>query len=653
MRNSFQQALRTGLLGGGLGLLLITPIAAQDDVQYTPNYRDTELLEVTSAMSAATGRTIIPDARAASIRVNLFSTQPMNEEQFWQAFLQMLLSNGLAAVESEGITRIVPEANQRWEASPLGGGTGAEIVTDTIELENVNAAQLVPVLRPMAGQSAHLAAAQGANLLVIVDRADNIERMSRVVRRIDQAGAQSAIVVPLQYATADEVAQKLTQMVQTQSAGGGSAMLQAIADERTNSVVLSGTQGQISRYREVAVSLDLPATEGGGARVRYLNYADAEAIADILQSQFGGVIVEDAEAATQLTGGSVAISFDANTNALVMNAPSRVLQDMLTIIDALDIPRAQVHVQAIIVEMSQDRAAQLGLTWALGPSDTQAAALTNFGGTTTSLLDLATIGAGGTPDPTSLGDGITAAIGNLADSGTSWAAVLSALAGDGDTNVISLPEIVVLDNAEAEISVGQEVPFLTGQYADAGGNIGAVNPFQTIEREQVGTSLIITPRINEGTGMRLSIEQVTSSVAGGAEGASDLITNERTIATEVFVDDGDILVLGGLLDDQLRETEQRVPGLGKIPGLGWLFRERRTEYQKQNLMVFIRPTILRDSIDASRLSGSKYQRLQDLQREKEGEPVQLMRNEERPTLPDLTLPPPADPSLPDVNPVAE
>jgi general secretion pathway protein D len=248
---------------------------------------------------------------------------------------------------------------------------------------------------------------------------------------------------------------------------------------------------------------------------------------------------------------------------------------MLRIVDALDIPRAQVHVQAIIVEMSDSRAAELGLTWIVdGSGGDQVAALTNFSATTGGILNLAQIGAGGIPDAGLISDGVTAAIGSLSDSGTSWAAVVSALHGDAQTNVLQTPELVVLDNVEASINVGQEVPFLTGTYANAGGNQGgAVNPFSTIQREPVGTTLTITPRINEGTGMRLIIEQITSSISSSAV-ASDVITNERSIVTEVFVEDGDILVLGGLMDDQLRENEQRVPGLGNIPGLRWLFRAR-------------------------------------------------------------------------------
>jgi general secretion pathway protein D len=367
--------------------------------------------------------------------------------------------------------------------------------------------------------------------------------------------------------------------------------------------------------------------------VRYLNYADAEEMATNLQAQFGGAqVAEDAETAADPTGGNISVWADISTNSLVMAAPSSVMRDMIAIVDALDIPRAQVHVQAIIVEISDERAAELGLTWLIdGAGGDSAALLSNFsnvGG----ILNLAQIGAGGTPNPASIADGVTIAVGDLNDAGTSWAAVVSAFAGDASTNVLQRPELVVLDNSEAEINVGQEVPFLTGQFTNTGAAQGALNPFQTSQREPVGTILRITPRINEGTGMRLSIEQETSSIASTTS-SGDFITNKRTIATEVFVDDGDILVLGGLIDDQLRESEQRVPGLGRIPGLRWLFRARNTDRTKSNLMVFIHPTILRTSNDAFEMSGEKYRHLRDQQRERAEIPVPLMKDADRPVLP--------------------
>jgi general secretion pathway protein D len=225
-------------------------------------------------------------------------------------------------------------------------------------------------------------------------------------------------------------------------------------------------------------------------------------------------------------------------------------------------------------------------------------------------------------------------VGKITGSG-GWAAVLNALRGDADTNIISTPQIVTLDNEEAEIRVGQEVPFVTGQFTNTGANQGSVNPFQTIQREEVGTSLKITPQINEGSGVKLDIEQETSSLSSTVEGAADLVTNTRNITTSVFVNDGDVLVLGGLIDDQLRESDRRVPGLGRIPGLGWLFRSRQTNMTKTNLMVFIRPVILRNAQDARFQTNAKYRYVQDLQRQMSDDPIRLLRNEPRPELPPL------------------
>lgn len=630
--------LRTRWLATVLGVLVALPVLAQDDgTTYTPNFREpTDIFAVIDVVNEVTGRTMIPDPRARGIQVILYNREPMTANEFWQLFLEMAQNAGLAVFETtSGAWRVVPEQNLRTEATPTEGGTGAEIVTRSITVDNIAATQLVPVLRPMMSQAAQLAAVPNTNSLILVDRADNLERISRVLDLIDEVNAPDIELIPLQFAAAEDVTQKLQQLVQGQAASG-LVGLQAIADERTNSVLLTGTSNQIAKYRQMVEQLDRPSTQGGGSQVRYLNYADAEEVASNLQAQFGGAqVAEDAETAADPTGGNVSVWADIPTNSLVMAAPSSVMRDMLAIVDALDIPRAQVHVQAIIVEMTDERAAELGLTWLIdGQGGDQAAALTNFsnvGG----ILNLAQIGAGGTLDPSLITRGVTAAVGNLDDGGTSWAAVVSAFAGDASTNVISLPELVVLDNSEAEINVGQQVPFQTGSYAQTGaGAGGGINPFQTTAREDVGTILRITPRINEGTGMRLSIEQETSSIASTTAGG-DFITNRRAIVTEVFVDDGNILVLGGLIDDQLRESEQRVPFFGRIPGFRWLFRARDTDRTKSNLMVFIRPTILRNSIDASQMSSGKYRVLQERQRERADEPVPLLRDAERPVLPPL------------------
>jgi general secretion pathway protein D len=322
------------------------------------------------------------------------------------------------------------------------------------------------------------------------------------------------------------------------------------------------------------------------------------------------------------------------TNALVVTAPSRIMQNIMAVVDQIDIPRAQVQVNAVIVEMSEEKAAQLGVTWAIDGSDSDdAIGLTNFGSTTPGVVQLGTASQADVPSALAIPEGGVFAVGRIRDTGTSWAAIVSALRGDGNVNIISEPQIMVLDNAEAEQHVGQEVPFRTGEYAQVGQVPGAVNPFTTIDREPVGTTLRITPQINEGSGMILTIELEQSSIAPGALGAADLILNQRRITTEVFAEDGEIIVLGGLIDDQLRENEQRVPGLGRIPGLGWLFRARNTERVRSNMLMFIRPTILRDSIQRQSLTNEKYDYIRQLQLERSEQPVRLMREETPPLLP--------------------
>lgn len=613
-----------------LALLVFARASAQQPVQQImPNYREADIRQVIEAVGEVTGRNFLVDPRV-NANVTLLSFSPMTSEAFYQAFLATLQVHGFAAIDSGEVIKIVQDANARFLSS--GPGEGDAYVTQTVALENIGAAQLVPILRPLMPQSAHLAAHQTSNMLILADRAANVGRMLNIIARMDQAGDEEIEVIRLENASANEVVRMLTALNQATAAAGGAPAAQIAADERTNSVLVSGSLNNRLRYRALIAHLDTPNEEGGATRVRYLNYADAEELATSLQTQFGEAAATG-EGAAGPTGG-VTIWADVGTNSLVINAPAAVLQDMTSVIDKLDIPRAQVKVDAIIVEVSEDRAGQLGITWALqGAESDQGVGLTNFGGTTPGLAQLASSSATGTADPSLLPDGISFAIGQIRDSGTSWAALLTALQGDATTNIIATPSIVTLDNEEAEIRVGQEVPFLTGSFAATGAAQGAVNPFQTIQRQEIGTRLAITPQINEGSGVKLTIEQEQSSLSGGASGAVDLVTNNRNITTSVFVEDQQILVLGGLIDDQLIETEQRVPFLGRVPGLGWLFRARTTERVKSNLMVFIRPTILRDTIQATFETNTKYNYIRDMQLQQGQEPVQLMRDEVRPTLP--------------------
>jgi general secretion pathway protein D len=599
----------------------------------TPNYREADIRVVADQVQQVIGRPIIIDPRVRA-QVTVLSNAPMSPDAFYNLFLSTLEVHGFVALDSGDAIQIVPDANARF-------GAGDDYVTQAIVLDNIGAAQLVPILRPLLPQSAHLAAHPSSNALIVADRPNNITRMMNLIRRMDQAGTQDIEVIGLENAAADEVVRMLSSLNQAAQAAGGTPPVQVIADTRTNSVLLSGSGSVRLQYRALIAHLDTPSAQGGDTLVMYLNYADAEELATKLQTQFGAAAGQAAPApeggAPGVASGPVTIWADAGTNALVINAPERIRQDMLAVVKQIDIPRLQVMVDAIIVELTEQRAAELGVTWLLDGSDSNdGVGLTNFPGATGGILGLAAAGAGDTPDVSGIGAGITLGVGRVREAGTSWAALVNALRGDGDTNIVSTPHIVTLDNEEAEIKVGQEVPFLTGQFTSTGGNNdGNVNPFQTIQREEVGTSLKITPQINEGSGVKLTIEQETSSLSAGASGAVDLVTNTRTITTSVFVNDGEILVLGGLMDDQLRQNEQRVPGLGRIPGLGWLFRARRTSHDKQTLMVFIRPTILRNADDARFQTGQKYRSVQDLQREMAENRVRLMRNEPQPTMPPL------------------
>ena len=609
--------------------------AQQPGPQIMPNYREADLRQVIEAVGEVTGRNFLVDPRVTG-QVTFLSYSPMSPDAFYEAFLATLQIHGFIAVESEDVVRIVPDATARVHPGLAAETEGDRIVTQTVQLANVGAAQLVPILRPLIPQFGHLAAHPGTNTLIIVDRGSNVDRMLSIIGRMDQASDEEIEVIRLENASAGEIVTMLGALEQG-AVTEGIPPMQIAADDRTNSILLSGPTDRRLRYRALIAHLDTPAGEAGNTQVRYLNYATAEELATNLQTQFGDVTSEGVGAE------SVNIWADTGTNSLIINAPARIMQDMNSVIDRLDIRRAQVQVDAIIVELSERRANELGVNWILqGAEDNSPIAGTNFSsGNAPGILQLASAasgsaGTGGQAGQLALDpQGLLAAVGRITDTGTSWAALLSALASDTATNIIATPTLVTLDNEEATIEVGSEVPFLTGAYSSTVGTTGTLNPFQTIERNQVGTSLTITPQINEGSGVKLLIQQTTSSISPAVEGAVDLVTDQRSITTSVFVDDGNILVLGGLIDDQLREVERRVPVLGRIPGLGTLFRSQSTELEKTNLMVFIRPVIMRDSAQAAFQTDAKYRYIRDLQLQQSEQNVQLMSDEQRPTLPEL------------------
>ena len=605
--------------------------------QTTPNFREADIRKLVEAVSEVTGKTFILDPRVTA-KVTMLSRTPMSPDAFYEAFLSILQVHGYVAITTGDIIKIIPDASARQHPSLLTtDGAGADdIVTQVIQVQNIGAAQLVPILRPLIPQYGHLAAHPGSNMLIISDRANNVDRMVSIIRRIDLSSDDEIEVVPLEHASSAEIVRVLTALTQSPRADGMPVTTSLVADARTNSVLIGGDKSDRLRLRALIAHLDTPLEDGGSTQVRYLRYADAEALATKLQSHFTQQATAGAAAGT-VPSDQVNVWADLQTNAIIVNAPPKMMRSMMSIVDKLDIRRAQVLVEAIIVEVLADRVSDLGVTWAVeGSSSNSPVGITNFPGSGTNLINL--IGAtqsGGTVDPSgSIGEGISIGVGRISDDGTSFAAILHALEGDATTNIISTPTIVTTDNEEASLNVGQEVPFVTGSFTNTGTAGGAVNPFQTIQREQVGVKLTLTPQINEGDAILLKISQEISSISESASGAADLITNERTIDTTVIVEDGGILVLGGLIEDTLIESTQRVPILGSIPLLGILFRTQSVDKLKKNLMVFIRPKILRDGTEAAIATHAKYNYVRGVQLDN-GPNVPLMIGTDRPVIPPL------------------
>jgi general secretion pathway protein D len=635
--------------------------AAQQGTQITPNYKDADLGQVIEAVSQVTGKNFIVDPRVRA-QVTMLSNTPMSPAAFYEAFLAILQVHGFVAVPSGDVIKIMPDATARQlPANDLPdrvSSTSDEIVTQVLQVRNVSAAQLVPILRPMMPQSAHLAAYPSANMLIISDRASNVSRMTRIVQRIDHTGDGDFEVVRLEHASSSEIVRVINSLNSAQGAEGASGA-RIVADDRTNSVLISGEASQRLRFRTLITHLDTPLEAGGDTQVRYLRYADAEKLAGKLKEQSVATATGQAGAQAAPAGSagsvdkSITIWAEPETNALVITAPPKAMRSLMSVVDRLDVRRAQVIIESMLVEVSKDATRDLGVNWIIdGSGDDFLVGLFNqpIGGV--SLADVA--GAIENPGEVAPPGGFTVGAGRRQDSGTNFAAILRALAADGDTNVMSMPSVITLDNEEAQIKVAQEVPFLTGQYAT---NLqtpgGQPNPFQTIERKEVGNILKITPQITDENTILLKIEQESSGIAAAASQVSstDLVTNKRTITTRVLVDDGGMIVLGGLIEDRLTEGERRVPVLGRIPILGNLFRVRNTQKTKTNLMVFIRPRVVRTAEQAAFETDAKYNYMRNLQLDRDNSKIKLLPGETAPALPPFVGPaaPPTAPSPPPPN----
>ena len=640
------KALRYLLLTVTLWFVHVIPLVAET---VTLNLKDADISALINTVAEITDRNFIVDPRVKG-KVTVISSRPMDSEEVYQVFLSILKVHGFAAIPSGAVTKIVPDVNAKQDDIPTASdrdtGRGDEMVTRVVEVKNVAAAQLVPILRPLVPQQGHLAAYPATNVLVISDRAGNVERLVTIIRRIDQVSDSEVEIIPLQHASAAEVVRVMTSLERGapggagKAPGGGEQGVTLVADERTNSVLLGGDRAERLRMRAIISHLDTPLDAGGNTEVVYLNYAEAKDLVDVLTGVGKKVEGGDAQGKVSAPKGEFDIQADEPTNALVITAPPDVMRTLKRVISQLDVRRAQVLVDAIIAEVSMTTARELGVQWVFSGLNSGNASpvglinFTNTGNTIADVINSASDVLNGGTIPTPAGNVLLGAGKYDKGDNFNYLAIINALASDGNTNILSTPTLVTLDNEEAEIIIGQNVPFVTGSFSSTGAGNDATNPFQTIQREDVGLTLKIKPQINEGDALKLNIEQEVSSIAASVAGASDIITNKRSIKTSVMVGDGNVVVLGGLIEENTRESIQKVPFLGDLPGLGALFRSKGGNVDKTNLMVFIHPVILRDSAVTEQSTSNKYNYFRAIQLQEGKDGINLMPGKRAPTLPE-------------------
>lgn len=607
------------------------------------NMENTDINTLISTVADKTGRNFIVDPRVKG-KVTIISHQAITRDELYQTFLSILEVHGFAAIPGDGVVKIVPDSTAKQSsirtATRGSPGQGDELVTRVVMVDYVNAMQLVPILRPLIPQQGHMAAFPSSNVLLVSDRADNIARIMQLIKRIDRPSNEDVEVIALQHASAAEMVRVLGSLRKGSANKGAPDAPVLVADERTNSILLGGNKSERLRLRALIAHLDTSTDDGGNTQVIYLKYADAASLVPVLT----GVSTNLTKASGNGKSGiaksaakNISIQADENTNSLVITAQPDLMRSLQSVIRQLDIRRAQVLVEAIIAEISSTKTSELGVQFGSLDTNSTGAISSEFPGTGPGILSLAF----GTDAITSLGGGLNIGIGE-ANGNSRFGVLLRAIASDDDSNLLSTPNLVMLDNEESEIIVGQNVPFVTGSQQTTG---GLANPFQTIQRQDVGLTLKVKPQINEGDAIKLDITQETSSVVpdNSSVTSADIITNKRSIKTSVLVDDGEIIVLGGLISDDLTEGVSKVPVLGDIPLLGNLFRSRSTRKVKTNLVVFLHPVILKDG--KGQLHASKkynYIRTKQLAARKDG--VNLLDDGVAPVLPELDkyleIPPP-------------
>lgn len=619
-----------------LSLILLPVFVSAENV--TLNFRETDIKEVINIISEVTQKTFIVDPRV-NAKVTIISNESMDSEQVYEVFLSILSIHGFTAVPNGNVIKILPYNLAKSESSTvlLKDETLKSdiLVTQIVHIKHVEAAKLIPLLRPLIRQQGHLVAYPTNNTLIISDTANNIQRLLKIIQRIDQADDQNIEIIVLEHASATEVVLILSKLEQKTTQK--TKKVNIVADKRSNSILISGDSAMRLRLRTLITHLDTPIKSMSHTKVIYLRYAQAKELVNILKG-ISDSIWETEKAKGQTISPNMFktdIQADETTNSLVITAPPKILQNLTEVINKLDIRRAQVLVEAVIAEVSSDTARELGMQWLVYNIEGTASpvGVSNFNNGGIGITNLA--GAVQQNNISNMGAGAFMGLGKFTDGVVNFMGLLNALTIDSKTNVLSTPSLLTLDNQEAEIVVGQNVPFITGQYTSTGTTGSVTNPFQTIQREDVGIKLIVKPQINEGDTIQLEIQQEVSSINASSLNTSDIITNKRTIKTTVIVENGHVIVLGGLIDDDLQQITQKIPFFGDLPLIGGLFRSNSTKKIKRNLMIFLHPVIIRDAESEKFISTHKYNYMRSKQLEQKSQGVSLMSDNVMPILPNL------------------
>ncbi len=587
--------------------------AASHSDMVTMNMRDADIRTLIQWIADQTGKNMVVH-RDVQGKVTVLSAKPVTREEAYQIFLSVLQVHGFAAIETPEAVKIVPANIATQSGLPMRNSDSDDMVVQVFKVNNVAATEIAQMLKPLASREAVINADASTNMLLVADHASNVEQLQNLVQKLDRAGASEVELVHLQHANAKQVLTSLSTLFPAQGAGGGGGMpgqtnlpFSLSADERSNSILLSGDAGKRAQVRRLIEQMDTEISGSGNTQVLYLQYATAKEIVPILKSIAQSVLKDQKDKET-----SFSIDASESANAVVINAPPGLAESLKSVVQKLDVRRAQVLVEALIVEVNSDVANDLGVIWGTtnvnNLSGSGGVAGVNTLGTLSPLSTVPGIKSDGT-STTLAAPGAGFTLGYY--TGGNLQAAIRALSSNTKANIISTPTIVAIDNEEASLLVGQNIPLKTGQETSSSSSTS--NPFVTIERKDIGTSLQITPHINQGNTLTLDLKQKVESVTNDVSGASDIVTNKREIDTKVLIGNDQILVLGGLISDEQTGSKQKVPILGDLPLIGKLFSSDSTKHTKNNLMVFIHPVILRDDDRARQISQQNYEYMQRAQ----------------------------------------